>query len=112
MVHHHRLNSYVLSVALSSINLCACIGDQIDLGESSNPGTPRGSRCATSTTVEGNVTAGNQEELNELAGCEAITGDLYIFPFFEPDFTPLASLQRVEGTLDVGRMSFLGNLDP
>src|SRR6187401_528750 len=111
MVRHHRLDPFIITFALSW-SLCACVGEQVDLGESTNPSTPRGSLCATSTSFEGNVTAGNQQQLNELAGCEVITGDLFIFPFFDPDFTPLASLQRVGGTLDVGRLSFLDNLDP
>ena len=111
MVHHHRLNPYVLGVALSSGSLCACIGDQVDLGESTNPSTPRGSLCATGTTLDGDVTAGSQEELNELAGCEVITGNFYISPFFAPDFTPLNSLEQVNGTLDIGRASVLDRLD-
>jgi hypothetical protein len=111
MVQHHYLSTLGLAFAFSS-SLCACVGEQVDLGESTNPSTPVGSRCAAGTTLDGNVTAGTQEELNDLAGCEVITGDLFIFPFFDPDFTPLASLQRVGGTLDVGRYSFLDNLDP
>jgi hypothetical protein len=111
MVHQHRLSTLVF-FAFSSGSLCACIGDQVDLGESTNPSTPLGSLCENSTTIQGSVSAGSQEELNELAGCEVITGDLFVFPFFDPDFTPLASLVRVDGTLDVGRYSFLDNLDP
>lgn len=110
MVHRHRLSTLSLAFAFSS-SLCACIGDQVDLGESTNPSTPRGALCANSTTLDGDVTAGSQEELNELAGCEVITGNFYISPFLGPDFTPLGSLERVDGTLDIGRLSVLDRLD-
>jgi len=110
MVHHRRLDILVITFAFSSGGLCACVGEQVDLGESTNPSTPSGSRCATSTTLEGSVSAGNQQELDDLAGCEVITGDLYIFPFEGADFTPLTALRRVHGTLDVGRLSFVDDL--
>jgi hypothetical protein len=111
MVHHHRLSTLVITVAFSSGDLCGCVGDQVDLGESTNPSTPSGSLCAASTTLSGRATAGNQQELNDLAGCEVITGDLFIYPFEDPDFTPLSALRRVQGTLEIGRLPFLDDND-
>jgi hypothetical protein len=45
----------------------------------------------------------NQEQLDQLEGCEEIDGNLYVRPFADPDFRPLAALRRVGGALELGR---------
>jgi hypothetical protein len=46
----------------------------------------------------------NQRELDALAGCSTIAGDLTIQPFEGVDLRPLASLQTVGGTLTLGSL--------
>ncbi|HTV20153.1 MAG TPA: hypothetical protein VMG12_15825, partial [Polyangiaceae bacterium] len=70
------------------------------------------SRCAESARLEGNVTVENQSQLEELAGCEEIGGDLFVEFFQGADLSPLASLRAVDGTLFLGVPSPIQPEDP
>jgi hypothetical protein len=94
------------SVQAACACLAACSGDVVDLGELSNPPVASGSLCQSSTTLTAPIVRViNQEQLDQLAGCEAIEGDLLIRPMEGPDFRPLASLRSVGGVLDLGRLN-------
>lgn len=90
----------------------ACSGQLIDLGE--NVSGADAASCRVRARVSGSVTVESQEQLDQLVGCEEIAGDLLVRPFEAPDFTPLASLRRVGGTLELGRLTSLDepNADP
>lgn len=63
-----------------------------------------GSVCQSSSTVDGSVSIENQEQLDDLAGCETIRGDLQILPFESASLRALRSLRRVEGALVLGHV--------
>jgi hypothetical protein len=82
----------------------ACSAETIDLGEVSRD-LVGPSRCQQSTLVEGSVVVENQEQLDQLEGCEQIAGDFHIRPFAGADFRPLAALHTVGGALELGRLT-------
>jgi hypothetical protein len=82
----------------------ACTAETIDLGEVSKD-LIGPSRCQSSTLVEGSVVVDNQEQLDQLEGCEQIAGDFHVRPFTGADFRPLAALHTVGGALELGRLT-------
>ena len=83
--------------------LAACTSDTVDLGGAeATEGLGRGSRCTDSAVIGEAVLATNQAELDALAGCEEITGDLVVDVFDGADLRPLASLRAVGGTFTLG----------
>jgi hypothetical protein len=92
-----------LSCALSLSLLAGCTTDVVSLGEERlAQELEKASRCATGTVIEESVTVSNQMELDVLAGCEEIRGDLNIQFFDATDLSALASLRVVEGTFNLG----------
>lgn len=86
------------------IALGACEGDSLSLGEeTAAQAAPDGSRCAASTTLVGTVVVNQASDLDALAGCEAIEGNLEIAQFAGADLRPLASLRSVAGDLNIGK---------
>src|SRR5688572_22214317 len=77
----------VLLAAALALGLLGC-------GQSANAPGPAASasRCATSPSLPGPLTVADQRELDALAGCETIDGDLSIAPFDGADLRPLGSL--------------------
>ena len=87
----------------AGVFLCACSTDVVSIGEErTSQLLERGSRCAESTEIEGDVRVENQADLDALAGCEQIAGDLAIEIFETTDLAPLGSLRVVGGTLELG----------
>jgi hypothetical protein len=83
--------------------LAACSNDVVDLGGGTiSQDIESGSRCAESTSVEGDVHVTNQEELDALLGCQEIRGGLRIEIFEDTNLAPLADLRTVEGALFIG----------
>jgi hypothetical protein len=101
--------------ALTSLAALAlgCTSDGIDLGGGplSQP-LERGARCQDSTILEGNVLATNQQELEDLEGCEEIRGDFTIRMFAGAELTPLRALRVVEGGFLIGDGLFGTASDP
>lgn len=98
-----RPRSAAAPLAAASLLLAACSGDVVNLGENdAEPTPPRGALCQDSTTLEGSIVVENQEQLDELEGCEAINGDLEILKFPSAHLRSLHSLERVEGDLILG----------
>jgi hypothetical protein len=90
--------------AALAIALSACAGDTLSLGVEEAPQTaPEGSRCAASPTLVGTVVVNGQSDIDALAGCEAIEGNLEIAQFAGADLRPLASLRSVAGDLNIGK---------
>lgn len=94
-----RLEGSHLALALLT---WACSGGVVNVGENDDEPVPTGSKCQRSTSVEGSVLVENQEQLDELAGCEAINGALIVRPFSAANLRALSSLRRVEGALELG----------
>jgi hypothetical protein len=91
--------------ALTSLAALAlgCTSDGIDLGGGAlTQPLERGARCQDSTILEGNVLATNQQELEDLEGCEEIRGDFTIRMFAGAELTPLHALRVVEGGFLIG----------
>jgi hypothetical protein len=96
------------AAALVGLLSLACSADTVDLGTVPAPAEGGGSgRCALSNVLEGSVVVTDQAGLDELAGCEQITGNLEVAPFEGATLAPLASLRRVGGTLELGGVSWL-----
>ena len=94
-------NTYALC-GLMSFAL-GCSSGEVDLGDGIvTQDFRQPSRCADSAVLEGDVTVTNQEELESLAGCEEITGNLRIQIFADADLSPLASLRVVRHVLALG----------
>jgi len=102
MIHAEMIRSGWCASALVLL-AAACSGETVDLGEVSRDITSSSSQCQESTLVAGDVLVEDQAQLDALVGCEEIEGNLYVRPFADADFTPLASLTRVGGALDIGR---------
>lgn len=84
-----------------------CSSDGIDLGGGAlTQPLERGARCQGSTIVEGNVLVTNQQELEDLDGCEEIRGDFTIRMFADAELTSLQALQVVEGGFLLGGTLF------
>jgi hypothetical protein len=80
-----------------------CSSDGVDLGGGLLTQTlERGARCQDSTLVEGNVFVANQQDLEDLEGCEEIRGDLTIQMFADANLTPLHALSVVDGGFKLG----------
>jgi hypothetical protein len=98
--------AHPLLLSALAVLACACAGDVVELGEDASaaevPSASSTSRCQTSTTLSDVTRIVRQSDLDQLAGCEEIDGDLDIGPFAHPDFAPLASLRVVTGTLTLG----------
>lgn len=89
--------------ALALPLILGCAREGIDLGgDTLAQDIQRGTRCIDSTGVEGDVIVSQQEELEVLAGCEEVRGNLIVRAFAGADLTPLASLRRVDGELALG----------
>lgn len=86
----------------------ACNGDTIDLGSNTSPLSAVELACVPDAPFD-TFLVQDQAELDALAGCEAIDTDLVIAPFENPDFSPLASLRRVGGRLELGTLAARGN---
>lgn len=80
-----------------------CSNDTVNLGGGRAPLVVQpGERCTGPSIVQGPVTVHNQDEIEQLAGCEEIDGDLHIEIFADADLTPLSSLRIVDGLLEIG----------
>lgn len=101
----NRNRHQTLALTLASCALLACSGDVVNLGENASELRASGASCALDTS--GTVRVQNQEQLNLLAGCERVQGDLLVYPFEGADFTALGSLRVVDGRLELGRFSIL-----
>ena len=98
---HRFLWRFALQGASAVLGLVACSqGNVVDLGQNlEQPAASLGTRCQGSDAIDGPIVVESQEQLNELAGCKTINGDLTVFEFPEADLRPLRALTRVEGTL-------------
>jgi hypothetical protein len=76
-------------------------------------GSPSPSRCGASSTFVGSVEVNAQSDLERLAGCVVVDGDLQI-NLFGDDLSALSELESVTGTLGLslsGSLEGLENLD-
>jgi hypothetical protein len=90
---------------------CACSGDVLVVGENDDDESSAEGSVCQSATGEDSILVENQAQLDELAGCEAIDGDLTIRPFSSANLLALRSLRRVEGAFDLGLVNFI-EIDP
>ncbi|HTV18430.1 MAG TPA: hypothetical protein VMG12_07160, partial [Polyangiaceae bacterium] len=101
----HR--DFRIHVLAASVPLClglACSDGEVNLGDGAiSQNVTRTGRCADSPNLEGEIYVDEQAELDELSGCERI-GGLRIVPFEGADLSPLASLRRIDGPLDIGAL--------
>jgi hypothetical protein len=102
---------YGWSVSALSLFSYACAGEEVDVGEISRDLASAESRCQLATLVQGSVLIENQQQLDQLTGCEVIEGNLHVRPFDGADFRPLAALREVGGALELGRMTALDMLE-
>ncbi|HEU4583597.1 MAG TPA: hypothetical protein VFS67_35305 [Polyangiaceae bacterium] len=84
--------------------LAGCSNDTVNLGGGREPRVLQsGERCSGGASiVQGPVTVHDQGELEQLAGCEQIDGDLHIEVFEGADLRPLSALRVVDGLLEIG----------
>jgi hypothetical protein len=81
----------------------ACSDGTVDLGggtiarDLSKP-----TRCTESTSITGDVTVTNQNELDALEGCEEISGSLLVQGFAGANLSPLGSLRTVGDAINLG----------
>jgi hypothetical protein len=68
------------------------------------PGMPPACRGVVGSGGTLSIEVGNQRELDALAGCSTISGDLTIQPFEGVNLRALASLRTVQGTLTLGSL--------
>lgn len=88
---------------LASSLALGCSSREIDLGGGRLQSDLRTrSRCAESPRLEGDVRVRTQADLEALAGCEEIGGELRIETFEGADLAPLASLRVVGSALELG----------
>jgi hypothetical protein len=112
MYHSIRISQCFLALGLG-----ACSGNVVNLGEGQTPLTeppPPSARCRESTVVDGDVLITEQAQIDDLAGCETIQGDLSVQPPLDPDLRPLSSLKTVTGAvslIDDPRLRFQGSWD-
>lgn len=84
--------------------LLGCASEGVDLGGGTvAQELRRGSRCAESPIIDGDVLVREQADVAALEGCQEIRGDLTIQLFASADLSPLHQLQVVEGTLAIGQ---------
>jgi hypothetical protein len=94
-----RCSAFTLLASLA----LGCASQGVDLGGGvAAQSLQRGARCQTSTTVQGNVRVTNQQELDELEGCEQILGDLVIQLFAGANLAPLHALRIVDAGFLLG----------
>ena len=90
------------SVALFSLVtvnvLSACSGDLLEVGRIAEPVYVAPRVCASSPPTAG-IEVISQAELEALAGCEVVDGDVRIAPFEGADLSPLRALRAVRGRL-------------
>jgi hypothetical protein len=93
-----------LALVPAGFALGACTSDELSLGAGDGPLGPDGTACAYGEDgiVTGDVTAQTQEEIDALAGCEQVLGDLTIFGSSAFNLHALASLRIVRGGLKIG----------
>jgi hypothetical protein len=98
---------------LSFLSLFAgCANDTVNLGGGRIAQEVRsGSLCGDSSVVHGSVHVHRQSELEELAGCEEVDGDLHVEIFAGADLSPLSSLRVVDGLLEIGAYPEFPNQD-
>jgi hypothetical protein len=88
---------------LPFIGLLACGNGTVDLGSGRlSREAFRNSRCSDSSSVSGSVRVHDQSELEALAGCEQIDGDLHVEIYAGADLSALSSLRVVNGELELG----------
>jgi hypothetical protein len=81
----------------------ACQSESVDLGgDTVARNLASAALCAESARLDADVIVSNQEELEALAGCEEVGGDLLVLLFEGADLTPLAALRVVEGDFALG----------
>jgi hypothetical protein len=93
-------------VAALGVCMVACARDDVSLGDDIYEPVPPSVRCARDPLIDADVRVTNQAELDALAGCEEISGDLEIAVYPDTDLRPLASLRSVGGILGIGASSF------
>jgi hypothetical protein len=101
----------VIALVPAQLALGACASDQLSLGAGDAPPQTESTTCGLSPDgiIGRNIRVTQQEQIDELAGCEEIVGDLRIVVSDEPelgpgphlDLRPLASLRVVHGQLTV-----------
>jgi len=80
-----------------------CSSEAVDLGGGTlTRDLSRGAVCAESPEITQDVLVSKQEELDALAGCEVIHGNLIVRIYADADLTPLGSLRVVDGDLGLG----------
>ena len=98
-----RSNARCLCVFALLFSVGACGDETVNLGGGrAADGIARGARCSESTTVTGLVRVKSQADVQDLAGCEAIDGDVHIEIFAGADLSPLSALHSIDGTLEIG----------
>lgn len=90
--------------------LLACSGDPLSLG--TNEGMQVLPAACPSGTVEGDVNATTQAQIDELSGCTVVHGSLTIesTPGAGASLLPLSFLERVTGSLEVDGVDSLDGL--
>jgi hypothetical protein len=93
-----------LALVPACLALGACSSDELSLGEGDQPLEAGGSDCAYSEDgiVVGDVTARSQEEIDALAGCEQVLGNLSVSSGSSFNLRALAALRVVGGGLTIG----------
>jgi hypothetical protein len=88
---------------LAIMTALGCADETVNLGGGSvGQEIQRGVRCRESPIVDGSVRVTSQAEMEDLAGCEEIDGDLLVDIFAGADLSPLASLRIIGGALELG----------
>jgi hypothetical protein len=86
--------------------LLGCADESINMGEglpvAEDSAQLSSSRCADSTLLAGPIVVRNQEEVDALAGCQVIDGDLSVMAFEGANLRALHALSEVRGTLRIG----------
>lgn len=108
MSHRNIMRSPGLFAIL--VALGACTDETVNLGGGRvGQQIQRGERCAESNIVAESLRITNQSELEALAGCEEIDGDLRVELFSGADLGPLASLRVIRGLIELGAWPDLGD---
>jgi hypothetical protein len=90
--------------------LAACTTDTVPLGGGNvSQRLELGSRCGESPVLDATVRAQSQADLDALAGCEEIAGDLIVQVFEGADLRPLSALRVVGGSFQLGAGPDFGN---
>lgn len=109
MKTHRPFNRPALTRSLCALGLglCAplgCASESVDLGGGNvAQQLRRGTRCADSPIVEGDVRVTSQADVAALEGCQEVRGALTIQLFAAADLSPLHALTAVDGTLVIGQ---------